>query len=274
LEECMNSSLRMSASVLEGIPITPISDKVAEIIASAHEGIIGPRKYYYLIFRRFEQLRDRFDIHSYLDGYDLRKEIPGSKRTIQRICWSLQVLEPTLSSVFNPNIVLAKACHKGLIPLDVITSAFTVMYMINSDLYDKSEFDKSVNTVQNWYKNYLIPRTENEIAAHVEPDFLQHTKTAMDTNSSSNKLLEVIQEANLQDTPYKKWLLLWIVSHNSSLSVENQYDLWKSCLGKMVYRNTLRNLLRNSAFPLNRISRDEVLYDPHLLECYDKLTKH
>ena len=272
LSECMNSSLRMSASALEAIPISQTTKEVSEIIDSAKQSLKGPRKYYYLIFRRFEQLRDRFEVNKYLEGYDLRKEVPGGKRTIQRICWTMQAIDGDLSGEVNPDIVLMRGYYKGAIPLEVVENAFQVMLMLKGGLYSESRFSASTTVVQNWYLSHLIPRAEREIQNHIDPKFLLRSEVAMNVNSPPGDISQVIYDSKKQDEPYKKWLLLWIVSHNPSLDPECQYDLWRSCLGKMVYRNTLRNLLRNPNFPIGKVTRNEVEYDQHLLDCYEKMT--
>jgi len=266
----------MAASVLEAIPITSIDKQVLNSINSAKGTIQGEGKYYYLLFRQFEEQRLELPWKKWQqppDEYRGRKEMPGGKRTIQRISWSLQVLYPELSQSFNPNVLLMRAYYEELVPLEIVTNAFRIMRMIKSDLYEPEAFNQSAQVIHDWYVNTLIPNVNNGLKNNVPPKYLTDIRDAFNPQTPQNEFQEIINNAENQDKSYKQWLLLWVTSHNPSCPKEGLYELWKNYSGRMAYRNMLRNLLRNPSFPISYVSRDETRYDPHLLGCYDSVIK-
>ena len=276
LANCLNTSLRMSASILEAIPITPTDQTIKQIINDAKEIISGEGRFHYLLFRQFEELRLELPWKKWKqppDEYSGRKEMAGGKRTVQRITWSLQTLHPDLSQTVNPSVLLMRAYFKGLVPFEVLSSEFNIMTMIKSDSYEPSVFNQSTQEIHEWYTGSLMPDINKGLDDNIPPEYLTRIRTAFDPQTQGSDFGGIVKFAVDQDTSYKKWLMLWTMSHNRSCPDEILYNLWKDHLGNPAYRNVLRNLLRNPSFPIRLVSRKETKYDPHLLECYDSVLK-
>lgn len=272
LKDCVSTSLRMASSLLEAQPMTKTDPQVAETVGASKNTIMREGKFYYLLFRQFEEQRLELPWKKWQqppDEYSGRKEMPGGKRTIQRICWSLQVLYPELSETINPNVLLMQAYYRKLIPFEVVSSAFRIMRMIRSDLYIPEAFSQSAHMIHDWYIDSLVPQINQGLADNTPYDYLHKIRKAFALYTNPSDFKSIIEFAENQDVNYQQWLMLWVTSHNTSCPPDDLYHLWSNYLGRTAYRNMLRNLLRNPSFPIERVTRRETEYDPHLLECYD-----
>ncbi len=80
--------------------------------------------------------------------------------------------------------------------------------------------------------------------------YLDYISHAFDPMTKQSEFSDIVRLADEQDESYKRWLMLWTTSHNQSCPKDILYGLWREYLGRMAYRNMLRNLLRNPNFPM------------------------
>lgn len=271
LEEYFDTCLRGASSLMETVEIISSDPTPQQIIERQQNKFLQEKLPDYLLFLQTEEEISgrRYDGNRSRAYYDRKRE-RGSKRTISRMMWTVKSLYPDLYSIRNTKAAMQEAKERGFLPDDVIDDSIRVFELLSRDLVDPIEWKERTERLQMWTDGVLKPTVKKYVSHHLPADYVELIDTALAPESSMQALETAVNNADSLDVKHRKWTAIFSLSANSTLSSEGLFHIWNEYKDQFVYRNVTRNLLRNSSFPINAISEDDLPDDIYAHEAYIK----
>ena len=257
--------LRYISSLNEMVPVTSTTEDIVRLIAQEKAKLSGPIMYYHVLYRIHEQGSvERAVAQGFWRGYKKLNEYPGSRRTIQRICWIIQSLYPNYRNIIIPEKLLYILMQEGFVPKEVVLASFGIAQTIMKASKDQPKelemFLGYASTVHSWYEREFLPPVSQEISAHIDQDYLNLINLAKDPNTSQSDLKALLKITNQELQGFKQWLAMCVLAQNLS-DPKMLYELWQICSGRREFNHIIKILLYNPYFPIERTKIKEVSHD-------------
>jgi hypothetical protein len=196
---------------------------------------------------------NRADLNSELTYYDA-KRLPGSKRTVMRALYLLQVLHPELYDISGTTPKVDYCLDADLIDAATADSVHEIFNLLAVGQYSGPEWQQHTDRVTSWMQE--ICATALDAARQGLPaDYIAAYDLAVDgvVPDDLNALEDTLNGAASTMPSYRKWLLRAALCLNPHMSPEKLittfYDNYKKDSGRVLARYAIRN----AAFPIAKV---------------------
>lgn len=270
LEEYFETCLRGSSSLMETVELTVHDSTPSTIIQDQQKKFLTERTADYLLFLSLEETVSRQKYEGIENAtYQDMKRKRGSKRTISRMIWAYKALYPQLYAVPGTQGVMRELVDAGVVPTSLNESVGKVLTLLKNPGSGLSEWNDARARVGDWFDGEVQPLILKEAKALPNP-LRTIADVATDPTSSRIDLITAADFGLEVFTGYRQWMVLFALAGNSRLDSKSLVDIFSFIKGKYIYRNVIRNLIYNPAFPIEELVPSDIAEDTYAQLAYRK----
>jgi hypothetical protein len=261
LPEYFTTRLRPGNDAFESIPVRISDPDIARAFDGQREAFIQRHIPHYVLYLWLE---DKIVEHHYRllpPIFERRyyKSVPGSKRSMLRYYWIARCLSSDFTPRnFNP---VVRACEsKGLLPRGFFEIYESVTANLHLLTIGRDFHDRAAAMVQ-WRDEVLWDLICRFVQFTVEPEYLQLVCALTDRDATPAMLASAYETSMRYGSSDRQWTMWFGLAAHPRTPADILVRIYKSCSGRVAYKDVIRNLVRNIAFPLATLDEEKYAND-------------
>lgn len=274
LDEYFEDCLRGTSSLRDAVALSMGEETPLLIFAEQKTKLEKERAHDYLYYLTMEEVITRRKYEGVSGGeYEGAKRKAGSKRTISRMVWSYKEIYPELQVIPDTLNTIAELASTGIVSSGLIQDIGAIQRLLKSGDTASEQWDESRLRVAKWFDGELVPLVQNLTQNALPRELVRRLEVSVDPQASSSELRGVFDYATSTLKSYRKWMAMFGLSSHAHTDPESLVDILKLSRGNYTYRNIVRNLIRNEAFPVAALQDLDVETDIYAQRDLAKRTK-
>ncbi len=249
LDSYFNTCFRGTTSLLECVDLSSRDSSALQIIQTNRDVFYAERIPAFVLFLQAEEeIANRN--WKQQETYHSLKRAPGSRRTINRTLWTLQLLHEEIRHEHNTNTLLEMCVQNNYLPTTWVEYATSLMSLLSAPACNSipkesnTQWSDARHYLHSYFLNEIKPQSMCYAASHLNEKFSSDIQQALSPDTSKETLLRIAQ-GDSQERPYENWIKLFTISANPTTSEKALLYLVQECKTKSFYRHVLRNIIKN-----------------------------
>jgi hypothetical protein len=274
LYEYFDGCLRGTSSLRDAVVLNVGEETPLRIFEEQKTKLDTERTHDYLYYLTMEEAITRRRYESAEGGeYEGAKRKAGSKRTISRLVWSYKEIFPELHVIPDTNNTIRELAESGIVSPELPDYIDIIQRLLKNGDTASDQWDQSRLRIAQWFDGELVPLVQNLTQNVLPRELVQGLEVSVDPQASSSELSWIYEYSSGTLKSYRKWMAMFALSSHAHTEQEVLVEILKLSRGNYTYRNIIRNLVRNEAFPVSALQPSDIETDIYAQRDLEKRTK-
>jgi hypothetical protein len=257
LPEYFTTRLRPGNDAFESVRVRIVDPEAARVFDTQREAFLQRHLPHYVLYLWLEDriVENHYRLLPPISDRRYYKSFPGSKRSMLRYYWIARCLHGGLGT--RDFAAAVGDCEvKSLLPDGFLRTYDTVTASLHRLTLDDEFLDRARTMVQ-WRDQSLTTLVGRFARSTVEPGYLELI-VALADGDATPAVLTGAYDASLRYGTDRQWTLWLGLAAHPRTPRDLLVRLYRACHGRAAFKDIIRNLVRNGAFPLEAL--DEEMY--------------